>query len=101
MEAKTLLPALSKIGMNSLNDTSTVLDLGEIAKAQEEDPELHNMRSAPSLIFKDIPLPLSNSTIVCDTSTGVPRPFVPSKFRHAVLIPFIHYLTQEFEPHSD
>ena len=94
--------ALSRIGMNSLNDTSTILDLGEIAKAQKEDSELHNMRSAPSsLIFKDIPLPLSDSTIVCDTSTGVPRPFVPSKFRHAVLIPFIHYLTQEFEPHSD
>ena len=71
--------------MNSLNDTSTILDLGEIAKAQKEDPELHNMRSAPSsLIFKDIPLPLSDSTIVCDTSTGVPRPFVPSKFRRAV-----------------
>ena len=50
-----------------------------------EDTELHNLRSSPSsLVLKDIPLSLSESTIVCDTSTGVPRPFVPTKFRRAV-----------------
>ena len=71
--------------MNSLNDTSIILDLGEMAKAQRDDPELHSLRSSSlSLVFKEVPLSLSDSTIVCDTSTGVPRPFVPSKFRHAV-----------------
>ena len=76
--------ALSRIGLNSLSDT-TIVDLGEIAKAQMEDTELHNLRSSPSsLVLKNIPLSLSESTIVCDTSTGVPRPFVPTKFCRAV-----------------
>ena len=77
--------ALSRIGVNSLNDTSPVLGLGEMAKAQRDDTELHKLQSSPSsLVFKQVPLPQSDSTIICDTSTGVPRPFVPSKFRRAV-----------------
>ena len=38
----------------------------------------------PYTSVKAIPIPTSNSTIVCDVSTGVPRPYVPEKFRQAV-----------------
>ena len=30
-----------------------------------------------------MPLPMSDSTIVCDVSTDVPRPYVPHTFRRA------------------
>ena len=88
--------ALSRIGVNSLNDTSPILDLGEMAIAQRDDTELQSLRSSTwSLVFKEVPLSLSDSTIICDTSTGVQCPFVPSKFSHAV---FIHYPTWVSKP---
>ena len=31
-----------------------------------------------------MPIPATNATIICDVSTGVPRPYVPSKFRRSV-----------------
>ena len=60
--------------------------MNELAAAQRDDRELQNLLSSPdtSLVLRDISLPTSASTIVCDTSTGTPRPFVPAKFRQAV-----------------
>ena len=31
-----------------------------------------------------MPIPASSATIICDVSTGVPRPYVPSKFKHTI-----------------
>ena len=56
-----------------------------MATAQQEDPELLKLQSSTSsLTLKAIPLPTSDTTIVCDTSTGVSRPFVPARFRRIV-----------------
>ena len=81
-----------------LNNTSTILDLGDMKKTQMEDTELHNLRSSPfSLVLKDILLSLSGPMIVCDTSTGLPRPIVPLEFHRVVF----HYHILEFKPHND
>ena len=78
--------ALSRIGANALHeDHTSVIDFKEMATVQQEDPELLSLQSSPSsLIFKAVTLPTSDTTIVCDTSTGVPRPFVPAKFRRTL-----------------
>ena len=78
--------ALSRIGTNALQVTqSSILDFEEIAAAQESDPDLlRSCNSDTSLKLSKIPLPVSNTTIVCDVSTGVARPLVPAKFRRPV-----------------
>ena len=56
-----------------------------MASAQDSDPDItHLWSSQTSLTLEPVPLPLSESTILCDTSTGVARPVVPLEFRHAV-----------------
>ena len=78
--------ALSRIGVNALGDSCTPsIDFNKLAAAQRDDPELLKLQSSPSsLTLHDTPLPMSETTLVCDTSTGIPRPFVPAQFRHAV-----------------
>ena len=55
-----------------------------MAKAQEGDQELSNLSSSTSLKLSKVPIPASTVTIVCDLSTGVPRPVVPALYRRAV-----------------
>jgi hypothetical protein len=75
--------ALSRFGANSLQVAqSPVLDFTEMAAAQLSDPDLQTSHS--SLTLKEVPLPLSDKSIICDMSTGTPRPFVPLKFRRPV-----------------
>lgn len=80
--------ALSRIEANALhsdNSVLTTIDFNAIAAAQQQDTELQQLQSSPtSLKLQSVPVPTSNSTLVCDMSTGVPRPYVPSELRHAV-----------------
>jgi transposase InsO family protein len=58
-----------------------------VAEAQENDEELKSllMTSTDSnLHFKKISIPDSNKQMYCDVSTGVIRPYIPSKFRRQV-----------------
>ena len=57
-----------------------------LADAQAGDPEILALQnsSTTSLRLTSLPLPASTSTIICDTSTGTPRPIVPSSLRRAV-----------------
>ena len=61
-----------------------MIDFRAMAAAQDSDPDVIRMRSLPSLRLEPIPLAVSDSTILCDTSTGVARPLVPTAFRRAV-----------------
>ena len=75
--------ALSRVETNALQvPQSPVLDFTEMAAAQSSDPDLQTPHS--SLTLKEVPLPLSDKSIICDISTGTPRPFVPLKFRRPV-----------------
>lgn len=78
--------ALSRMRVDALQEKcSPVVDFKEMAVAQQEDPELLQQQSSPSsLTLNAVPMPMSDATLVCDTSTGVPRPFVPARFRRTV-----------------
>ena len=76
--------ALSRIETNALHSNCSV-DLKEIAAAHETDPDLVKFpTTTSSLKLKDMPLPSSDGTILCDTSTGVSHPYVPELFRRKV-----------------
>ena len=78
--------ALSRINTNALHFSYSV-DLKEIATAQETDPDLVKFQTTTfSLKLKAKPLPSSDGTILCDKSTGLPRPYVPEQFHHKVFV---------------
>ncbi|GBM54870.1 Transposon Tf2-9 polyprotein, partial [Araneus ventricosus] len=58
----------------------------KFARAQKDDSDiqkfLHNDASSLQLELK--PCQTSNCNLLCDTSTGVPRPFVPTSFRKLI-----------------
>ena len=77
--------ALSCLGANALAaDVSTMVDFVEMAAVQTDDPDLHWLRSLLSLIFRNMPLPMADGTIVCDISTGTPRLYIPASYRSTV-----------------
>ena len=55
-----------------------------IADAQVNDSQLSALRSDPKFLFQPITLPSASQPVLCDTSTGTPRPFVPVAFRRQV-----------------
>ena len=73
---------LSRVEINALNVSST-LDFAVLAKAQQGDPELPRLQSS-SLQLKEFPLPFSAGTILCDTTTTQPRPYVPLPYRRLI-----------------
>ena len=75
--------ALSRIETNALHQSS-VIDFKVIAAAQQKDPDLPQLQSSTSIKLQPLPLPTSDLTLLCDMSTGVPRPYIPQQFRQAV-----------------
>lgn len=73
--------ALSRVHITSL---TSGINLSDIAAEQTTDEDLQQARSSSSLNLRDLPLPVGTGTIVCDVSTGSPRPWVPLKFRRHV-----------------
>ena len=56
-----------------------------MAAAQQDDPDLVRLQHDSSLKLEQVPLAMSDGiTLVCDVSTGTPRPYVPSSFRRAI-----------------
>ena len=82
--------ALSYIETNALHSNCSV-DFKEIAAAQETDPDLVKFQTE-YLHSSSRPLPSSDGTILCDISTGVPRPYVPEQFCCKVF-DFLHSLS--------
>ena len=78
--------ALSRLHANTLHvEPNVIIDFKELPAAQDNDTELARQKSSPSsLIFRDMSIPMFESTIVCDVSTDVSRPYVPPSFRCAV-----------------
>ena len=71
--------ALSRNAVYTLHSSQPpTIDLQVLADAQTEDPEVHALQSSSttSLCLTPLPLPGSTSTIICDTSTGMPCPLV-------------------------
>ena len=77
--------ALSRLGVNTLATQPPIIDFKEIAAAQDEDTEMEQFkRPDSSLSLEAVPVPTSDTTILCDMSTGTPRPYVPPKFRRLI-----------------
>lgn len=79
--------ALSRLSIDALHteNSSPVVDFQALALAQMNDPDLTRLRSDTSLHLEKVPLALSEDiSIICDTSTGVQRPYVPGSFRRAI-----------------
>jgi len=77
--------ALSHIEANARHmDQSSTIDFTDIAKKQEVDSELTQLSKTSSLKLQAMPIPATDATIVCDASTGIPRLYVPGKFRRIV-----------------
>ena len=75
--------ALSRIELNSLLNIPT-LDFVTLSAAQQQDSEFQHIQSNTSLNLKEFPLPADSGTIICDISTGTPRPYVPVCYRRLV-----------------
>nr|CDS28529.2 gag pol polyprotein [Hymenolepis microstoma] len=74
--------AMSRMELHQIAIPS--LDLQALASKQRTDPEFAEISSNPSLHFECLPLPFSNNEILCDISTGRPRPFVPQTYRRRI-----------------
>nr|XP_054763165.1 uncharacterized protein LOC129269687 [Lytechinus pictus] len=71
--------ALSRLYIDRV-DSSSIIDFAAIAKDQEDEIEVQDS----SLQLKQITLPGSFTTILCDVSTGTARPLVPVEHRRAI-----------------
>ena len=71
---------LSQIELNGLAQHQSI-DFEDIAKAQASDPDLAQFQQcSSSLQLEAVSIPTSAKSIICDHSTGTPRPFVPCAF---------------------
>ena len=78
--------ALSRMEANAITqDSSTTVDFQALAKAQPDLATLQTMQTTDNtLSFSKVSLPMCSDQLLCDTSTGTPRPFVPETFRRTV-----------------
>ena len=81
--------ALSRAALSNIQEQlPTQVDFEAMAVAQRQDPELKALQQSPSsastLQLSTVPHLTSPTTLICDMSTGSPRPFVPTDFRRTV-----------------
>lgn len=81
----TVADTLSRVEISPISN-SIFLDFNAFADAQRVDPELKKLQTenCTSLQFKYIPSPVTDTKLLCDVSTDVPRPFVPENFRRTL-----------------
>ncbi|BHF67513.1 hypothetical protein SprV_0301054000 [Sparganum proliferum] len=77
--------ALSRPDINTLTSD---FDLAKLADLQTADESIADLRTSTTLQLRDAPLPASPGTILCDWSTGTPRPVVPLSYRKTVFEDF-------------
>ncbi|CAH8613718.1 unnamed protein product [Schistosoma haematobium] len=75
--------ALSRRDINTMVLNHDI-SLETLAKLQADDAELKVCKEKSSLDLKPVPIPLSDEFIMCDTSTGNNRPFVPHACRRKI-----------------
>ena len=79
--------ALSRLGEGTtqLNAVTPAIDFTAMAKAQPSATDLQTLQLPDTTAkFARVEIPMCTDTILCDISTGTPRPYVPEKFRHTV-----------------
>lgn len=95
-KSNAVADALSRISINAVHRLEPGVDFSAMAAAQRNDQEMAAYRTAISgLVLKDIQFGPTGDTLLCDISTGHPRPVVPAYFRKAVF-DAIHGLSHPF-----
>ena len=83
----TAADALSRLQVNAANSSTSSLDYDKLADAQAEDPEIQEiLQSKNSIHFTKVNLPMTAKPVLCDVSTGNPRPWVPKEFRRSAFL---------------
>ncbi|KAA3681675.1 uncharacterized protein DEA37_0015199 [Paragonimus westermani] len=104
--ANTVADAHSRINATR-SMTESLVELAAIATAQDNDPEIEQLRRSSSLKLESVPMNSSRGMIICDTSQGIPHSVIPLVFRsrsfdtlHNISHPGIHstvkMITQRF-----
>ena len=62
--------------------TASTVDFLEMARAQKTCPDVQKMQSSTSLRIHQ--LQVEGTSLLCDVTTGVPRPLVPTSWRPTV-----------------
>ena len=64
----------------------TSIDFAKLTAAQANDGELAELRAdqSSSAVWKSVTFPMLRESVICDMSTGSPRPYVPAQFRRDV-----------------
>jgi len=78
--------ALSRLEGNvQLNHSPSTIDFSAMANAQLTDADMKKLKSSTVLKLAQLPIPTCSDTLLCNTSTGTPHPYVPKQFRRTVL----------------
>ncbi|BHF82504.1 hypothetical protein SprV_0802564200 [Sparganum proliferum] len=72
------------ISRPDINTLTSDFDLAKLADLQTADESIADLRTSTTLQLRDAPLPASPGPILCDLSTGTPRPVVPLPYRKVV-----------------
>ena len=83
----TVVDALSSLEVNSvqLHSTLATVDFNSLVKAQLTNSGLQQIQSSnPALTLTRVSMPMCQDTLLCDTSTEIPQPYVPKEFRRKV-----------------
>jgi len=95
-KSNTVADALSRTSINTVHQFAPGVDFTAMAAAQQSDQEMAAYRTAISgLKLQDVQFGPTNTTILCDISTGQPRPLVPASFCKTVF-DTIHSLSHPF-----
>ena len=82
-DALSLAPCEHSEPLVASSSSSVVVDLVQMAEAQRSDEAVAYLRHEPgSLILQDVPM--KDVTLLCDLSTGRPRPIVPTSWTKTV-----------------
>lgn len=69
--------------MSRIESISLEIDYSALEKAQHDDDELKHIQENTSLTLQNITIPGTDIKILCDLSTGKPRPYLPAPLRRA------------------
>jgi cleavage and polyadenylation specificity factor subunit 1 len=80
------------VALSRVEELESSIDYRSVAAAQEQDPELRELRQGKtSLQLKLVQIPGTNTPITCDVSTTAARPFVTHQFRNAASTRYTAY----------
>ena len=86
-------PVADALSRNAVQMVQLGVDFTDLARRQREDPEFESCRTTmTSLQWEEVPIPDSDASILCDISTGRPRPWVPLSCRRK-LFDVVHGLS--------